>query len=379
MLGKYFKGVGMLVGMIFGAGIFALPFVIVKAGIFWGIFHFFLALILMIFFHLLYGEIAYFSGEKKRFTGYAELFLGSWAKRFAFLVTIFTDYGSLLVYGVLGGIFLTNIFNFSSFVLSLIFLIGGGILIFSHFEKIAGLNFFLSLALAGLVVFLFFNAFPHIQINNFSFNDFFRQISGSNWFLPYGIWIFALAGFSALPEVRDIACSANGGVTKSPIKTFKRIILISLLLCAVLYSIFIFTVIGLSGGKTTEDSLAGLVNILGRPGILAGSILGFLAVFTSFIALGADLKNIFHYDFRFPKWLAWLNVVIPPIVLFLLGLKNFIGILGIIGAIGLGFFGILIILMARKLPHHQNSRKFLFFSWFFCILILVGVLATLIS
>jgi hypothetical protein len=143
--------------------------------------------------------------------------------------------------------------------------------------------------------------------------------------------------------------------------------------------IFIFTVIGLSGGKTTEDALGGLVNILGRPGILAGSILGFLAVFTSFIALGADLKNIFHYDFRFPKWLAWLSVAVPPIILFLSGLKNFIGILGIIGAVGLGFFGILIILMARRLPNRRNDKRFLFFSWFFGILILAGIITAIIS
>jgi amino acid permease len=372
MTKTYLKGVGMLVGMIFGAGVFALPFALVQAGFFWGIFHFFLALALMIFFHFLYGEIAYFGGEKKRFTGYAEILLGKWAKRFAFLITIFTDFGSLLVYGVLGGIFLATIFNFSSFTLSLVFLIGGGILIFSHFEKIASLNFFLSLALVGLVVFLFFYALPHIQTSNFSFNGFFHRISDGNWFLPYGIWIFALAGFSALPEVRDI-------VSKSPIKVFRRIILVSLILCAVLYFIFIFTVIGLSGGKTTEDALGGLVNILGRPGILAGSVLGFLAVFTSFIALGADLKNIFHYDFRVPKFLAWLAVAVPPIALFLLGFKNFIEIIGVIGAVGLGFFGLLTILMARQLPNRQNDKKFLFFGWLSGSLIIAGIIATLIS
>ncbi len=371
MIKNYLKGIGLLSGMIFGAGVFALPFAIVKAGLFWGVFHFLLALVLMVFFHFLYGEIAIFSGQNCRFPGYAEKFLGSKAKWLAFLITIFTDYGSLLVYGILGGIFLSNFFSLSPFILSLIFLIGGGLLIFSHFEKIASLNFILTLALAGLVVFLFFNALPRIQTGNFFFHDFFRQISGKDWFLPYGIWIFALAGFSALPEVRDI-------IGNSPIKTFNRIILASLILCAILYLIFVFTVIGVSGPNTTEDSLAGLKNILGQTGILAGSILGFLAVFTSFVALGADLKNIFHYDFHLKKWLAWLCVATPPIILFLLGLKNFIGILGIIGAIGLGFFGILIILMARKLPDHQTSKKFIFTSWLSIILILAGILATLI-
>ncbi len=379
MLGKYFKGVGMLVGMIFGAGVFALPFSIVKAGVFWGVVHFLAALVLMIFLHFWYGEVAYNTPGKHRFVGYVEKFLGKRAKQLAFLITIFTYYGALLVYGLLGGIFLANFIPLPSFILSLAIFAAGGLLIFLHFKKIAGLNFFLSLALTGLVIFLFFYALPHIQIGNFSFGDFFRQISGSNWFLPYGIWLFALAGFSVLPEVRDIACPTNGGVSNSPLKTFKRVILISLILCAVLYLIFIFTVIGLSGGKTTEDSLTGLINILGRPGILAGSILGFLAVFTSFIALGADFKNVFHYDFRFPEWLAWLSVAIPPIILFLLGLKNFIGILGVIGAIGLGFFGILIILMARRLPNRRNDKRFLFLSWLFGILIIAGILAALIS
>lgn len=379
MTRKYLKGIGLLSGMIFGAGVFALPFAIVRAGLFWGIFHFLLALTLMIFFHFLYAEIAYFSGQRCRFPGYAEKFLGIKAKWLAFLITIFTDYGSLLVYGILGGIFLSNFFSPSPFILSLFFLIFGGLLIFSHFEKIASLNFILTICLAGLVVFLFFVNFSHIQINNFAFYDFFGRISNSSWFLPYGIWIFALAGFSALPEVRDMIFPVGGGENRAPIKTYKRIILISLISCAILYFIFIFTVIGLSGGKTTEDALGGLVNILGKPGIMAGSLLGFLAVLTSFLALGADLKNIFHFDFHLKKWPAWLCVVVPPIILFLLGTTNFIKIIGIIGAIGLGFFGLLIILMARKLSLHQTSKKFLFVSCFSVILILAGVLATLIS
>ncbi|MFH0803498.1 MAG: amino acid permease [Candidatus Tagabacteria bacterium] len=378
MLGKYFKGVGMLVGMIFGAGVFVLPFSIVKAGVFWGVVHFLAAIVLMIFLHFWYGEVAYNTPGKHRFIGYVEKFLGKRAKQLAFLITIFTYYGALLVYGLLGGIFLANFIPLPSFILSLAIFAAGGLLIFLHFKKIAGLNFFLSLALAGLVIFLFFYALPHIQINNFSFNDFFRQISGSNWFLPYGVWLFALAGFSVLPEVRDIACPANGGVSNSSLKNLKRIILVSLLLCAVLYLIFTFTVVGVGGKNTTEDALGGLGNILGPSALLICSLLGFFAVFTSFIALGADLKNIFRYDFRFPNWLAWLGVSAPPIILFLLGLKNFIGILGIIGAIGLGFFGILIILMARRLPNRRNDKRFLFLSWLFGILIIAGILAALI-
>ncbi len=95
--------------------------------------------------------------------------------------------------------------------------------------------------------------------------------------------MFAFAGFSALPEVRDIFQNLTRG-------NFRQAILISLLLIGVFYAIFIFTIIGISGANTTEDALAGIASVLGQGAFLVGSFVGFLAVFTSFIALGVDLK-----------------------------------------------------------------------------------------
>ena len=102
----------MLVGMIFGAGVFALPASIAKAGIWWGSIHFFLAFFVVLFLHLLYGEIIFYIPGKHRITGYVEMLLGSRAKFIAFLFTLFSYYGTLLVYAILGGIFLFNAFSF---------------------------------------------------------------------------------------------------------------------------------------------------------------------------------------------------------------------------------------------------------------------------
>ncbi len=366
------KGIGMLVGMIFGAGVFVLPFAVVKAGIFWGILHFFLALILVIFLHLWYGEVAYFTEGKHCFTGYAKILIGERAKWPAFLITIFTDYGALLVYGLLGGIFLANFFHLPPIILSIFVFAGGSILVLFHFEKVASINFYLTVALSGMVAVLFVIALPYIKIANFPVGNLKFSFS-SDWFLPYGIWLFSLAGFSVLPEVRDI-------FSKYPIKNLKRVILISLSLCALLYLIFIFTIVGVSGRLTTKDALTGMTKILGSPALIIGSLFGFLAIFTSFIALGADLKNIFRYDFHFPKWLAWLSVVVPPIALFLSGAKNFVGILGVIGSVGLGLIGIFIILMVRKIRQKRGENgRFLILSSVVGILIMAGVIAAVIS
>jgi len=366
------KGIGMLVGMIFGAGVFALPFAVLKAGIFWGSLHFILALLIMIFLHLWYGEIAYCVPGNNRFTGYAAMFLGNKAKWFAFLITVLTYYGALLVYGLLGGIFLANFFPLSPITLSLSVFVIGGILVFLHFEKLAGINFFLTVLLLGFVVLLLIIAFSYIKISNFDFANFNFSFSG-DWFLPYGIWLFSLAGFAVLPEMRDMFIGAT-------IKNFKRSILAGILICAVFYLIFIFTIIGVSGKMTTSDSLTGLAKVLGTPALVAGSLLGFLVVFTSFIALGADLKNIFRYDFHFPPWLVWLSVVVPPIFLFLTGAENFTRILGITGSIGLGLMGILIILMTRKLRRERGDyERFSKIKLIAGGLLMAGIIAAVIS
>ncbi len=357
--------------MIFGAGIFALPFAVSRAGIFWGIFHFILALLLMIFLHLWYGEVAYYTEGKHRFTGYAKILIGEKAKWAAFLVTIFTDYGALLVYGLLGGVFLSQLFPLSAFNFSLLIFLVGGILVFAHFEKVASLNFYLTIALLGLVLVLVFAALPYIKIENFILSGF-SPSTFANWFLPYGIWLFALAGFAAIPEARDIFSGA-------PIRNFKKLIIISLFLCAIFYAIFVLTVLGVNGKNISEDALGNLIMVMGRSAILIGSLLGFLAIFTSFIALGADLKNIFHYDFHFPQWLAWLAVFVVPFLLFLSGAKNFVGILGIVGSVGLGLTGILIISMARRLPQKMGNRNFLRFSRIAEVLIAAGIIAAVIS
>ena len=97
------------------------------------------------------------------------------------------------------------------------------------------------------------------------------------------------------------------------------------------------------------DAFLGTVSVLGSNIILAGSVMGVLAVFTSFLALGVDLRGMYRYDFGIPKTLASFFVVVPPVLLYLVGVQDLTRLLGLIGTIGLGFTGMVIILMARKL------------------------------
>lgn len=329
----------MLVGMIFGAGIFALPFALSRAGLFWGIVHFFVAFLILVFLHFLYGEVAYYTKGRHRFTGYVEIFLGKKAKQLAFITTIASYYGTLLVYGLLAGLFLSNFLNGAHKTeISLLFFIVAGLIIFLRMTRIAEINFYLTIPLFVFIIYLLFVSFPSIRIENFVLGS----VLNANWFLPYGVWLFALAGFAALPEARDIF--AGQGV-----RHFKKVIFISLAISALFYFLFVFAVWGVSGLATSEDALSGLINILGRKALLAGSLIGFLAVLTSYLALAIDMKNIFRFDYKIPKFFSWVLTIFPPALLFLSGAVDYIKILGIIGALGLGTLGIFIIFMAKNL------------------------------
>lgn len=357
MLKLYFKGIGMIVGLMFGAGVFALPYVFSRAGIFWGVFHFSVVFVILLFLYFLYSEIAYFTKGKHRFTGYVDLFLGETSKKIAFFTTVGSYYGSMLVYGLLGGFFLTNILEplggVDRFKASLLFFVLGAILVFLKLGKIAEVNFYLTVPLFGFVIYLLFAALPEIRVENLFSNISFSF--GDNWFLPYGVWLFSLGGFAALPEVRDF-------FEKSRLKDFRKVIVISLILSAVFYFIFILAVWGASNNSTTPDALSGLVAILGRKALVVGSLVGFLSVFTSYLAISADLKSIFRYDYNFKRGISWFMTVLPPVILFMLGVSDFTSVIGIIGALGLGVTGIFIIAMSnsfRRKISNKESDEFL--------------------
>ncbi len=346
MIRTYLKGIGLLVGLIFGAGIFVLPFAVAKAGLLWGVIHFVIAFLLVLLINLLYAKVSYVVPDRHRLVGYVRLILGEKAGHLSFLVNAGFSYGSLLVYGVLGGIFLSSIFSFlgggnAPLFFSLVFFLIGGALLWLKSDKIAAINFYLVIPLLGFVVYLLFVCLPHIDLKNFYLFSPSGKIMDDNWFLPYGIWVFSLTGFSAIPEVRDL-------FSKLSFRSLTSVILTSSLLVAFFYWLFIIAVLGTSGLATTEDAFSGIINTAGKEIIAIGSLIGFLAVFTSFLVLGIDLRHTFQLDYKLNRFLSWLLVIFPPILLFYLGFHNLSVILTIVGSFGLGSVGLFIIFMARK-------------------------------
>ena len=332
--------ISTLSGTIIGVGFFALPYITLKVG-FWVILGYFLALgALVILIHLFFGELALKTPDFKRLPGFAKIYLGNWGQVLAYISIILGIFGALLAYLIVGGEFFTElllpIFGGNSLIYTLFYFVIGASLIFFGITAIAKVEFW-GLVLFFIILFaIFFRGESFITIGNLFPSPDFSYI-----FLPYGIILFSLWGATLIPEIEEML-----GERK---KLILKIIPIAILIPIIVYLFFIYLILGITGPQTTESGLTGLRNVLGNGIASLALCFGLLATFTSFIALGLTLKNVFHYDLKMKKNLAWLITCFIPLALFLIGIKQFIPVISFVGGIMLGIDGILILLMYQKI------------------------------
>ena len=356
-LKKPIYAISILSGTIIGVGLFSLPYITLKVGI-WVMLGYFLILGgLVILIHYLFGKVALNTPDFLRLPGYAKIHLGEWGKRIALISTVSGFLGAILAYIIVGGDFLTSllspIFGGSNLLYTFLYFVLGASLIFFGIRAISKIEFWGLVLFFVVLIAIFFRGLPFLKIENL----FIGNPGFNNLFLPYGPILFSLWGATLIPEVEELL-----GENK---KLLKKIIPIAILIPIIVYLFFIYIIVGISGPSTTESALTGLKNFLGDGIVNLGLFFGILTTFTSFITIGLTLKKTLWYDFKIPKNLAWAITLFIPLLLFFLGFRNFIETIGLVGGVMLGIDGILILLMYQRI----SQKKFLVFP---LILVLFG-------
>lgn len=335
--------IAMLSGSIIGVGFFALPYIAMKTGI-WLMLAYFLVLTgVIVLIHLIFCEISLKTPDFKRFPGFAGFYLGKRAAATALICSTVGAFGVLLAYLIVGGEFLTNIFQpifgGSNFLYTLIYFSAAGAIIFFGVEAVSKVNLWILIALFLSLIFILIEGFSKIKLSNIFIPDF---ASGArNLFLPYGPLLFAMWGTGLIPEVEEMLIGKK--------KLVKRIVIIATLIPAIFYLLFVFLILGITGSQTTETSLPGLKIFLGNGAITVALFAGVMSTFIAFVAQGFLLKKTLILDLKIKNWHAFVISCFPPLILFLMGFKSFIALLGLLGGVLLGVSGILILLMYKKI------------------------------
>jgi len=328
---NFWYATALLVGTIIGAGMFGLPYAIERTGFFIGFFLLVLLTSLILYSNLMYGEIVLRTPGKRRYSGLVGKYFSSKTKTFVTFYNTLSGLGALLAYLILGGILLNNILSFylpvSPAICTLIFFVLAASGVIFGFELFGKINLLLVGLLVMMILIISCWGLPAVARGNFLKADL------KSVFFPYGPILFAISGGCAIPEMVEILRRKS--------RLTKRALIIGNIVSLVVACFFIFTMIGIAGGAITADAVSSLGNYLGRLAVILGSLVGLLAIITSFFSTGLNLKKILWYDYKVNQYLAACFVLLLPLGLFFIGIRNFIEVISLIGIFFVGIDGVI--------------------------------------
>lgn len=337
---NFLFAISILIGTIIGAGIFALPYVIERSGVIPGFFYFLVLGGAVLLIHLFFGEIILRTKEKCRLPGLSQRYLGNSGKNLAMVSVIVGTTGVLLVFLILGGeflkILLSPFLNLSEVQFTLIFWLTLSFFIFKGIKLIAPAEFVTNILFFLIIIIILGFCLPKFDISNISI------LNPPNVFLPFGVILFSLVGWSAIPEMVDFLKSP------SERKNIKKIIVLATVIVVLFYVLFTISVIGVTGKDVSQDTLSGLIPFLGQKIIFFVALAAIITLADSFLVLGLYLRNTFIYDLKLPKTISTIITCLTPLFLFLIGFRSFIGTVGFVGTIIGVIEGTIIILIFKR-------------------------------
>lgn len=349
---RFWASTFTLTGTILGAGILGLPYVFSRSGFWIGSFWLFILGAIMLFVLLALGEVTLKFKDVRQLPGYASEYLGSWGGKLMFFAMIFGVYSALVAYLIGEGESFSQLFlGHTGYALyfAIGFWISMSLLLREGLRALKKVETWGVLAIIFLMVGIFVFYFKDVEFVNLSYFDF------SKFFLPFGVVLFAMLGYSAVPEMRRML--------KGQEKLLKNSIIFGTLIPVVVYFIFTFIFLGILGVKVPEVATIAFGKVL--------IIFGVFTMMTSYFVLSFAMKDAFRYDYGYSNWKSFLLVIVPPLLIYLFvavfGFMGFVSVLGIGGVISGGGTAILVLLTNLKAKKKKKTPINVPMNWFIVI------------
>ncbi|MEK7615823.1 MAG: aromatic amino acid transport family protein [Patescibacteria group bacterium] len=342
-MNNFWYAVALLVASIIGIGFFGIPYTFAQTGFGISLIIFVVLTGLVLLTSLLYGEVILRTHSRHQFVGFVHAYLGPWARRinlFTFWVSV---YGAIIGILIINGQFLSTIigsfgFHMSPVALSMVFLILATILVYAGLKTVSHVDFFVMVAAIAIILLLVIVGMPEIKADHFTF------ATGLPWFLPFGVILFSLNGTQGIPLVREALIGRE--------HLFRRALMYGTLIPAGAYLMFTIAVLGISGPGTVPEGIPGLVGHLGSWVVVIGSLFGFLTSSTIFLSIVTAFRTSLREDLHLRRRGDFLLPLLPPVILFLLGVQNFIEIIGLVGGVAVSIDMILLLFVYAKAKDH---------------------------
>lgn len=330
---KFWSTTFTLTGTIIGAGILGLPYVFSKSGFLIGLFWLIFFGSIMTLTYLYLSEVSLRTNGRHQLPGLAKKYLGKRGEYLMIFAMVAGLYSSLLAYLIGEGKSLSLLFlgtENHALLFTLLFWIILTTLLAGGIERLKKVETIGVIAIIIIIVGIFFAFAPNMYLINLT------TVHPQNFFIPLGVTLFALLGFTSIPELRE--------EIRGQEKKLKKAIIIGSIIPIILYTLFTISFVGVLGEKVGQ-----IATLSFGPFII---LLGIFTMLTSYFVLSFSIKDMCRYDFELKKKTTFFWTSILPILLFLslylLQWDNFIQIIGIGGVISGGTIGILGVFMNYK-------------------------------
>ena len=312
------EGLAILIGTQVGAGVLGLPYAASKVGLIPALGILTGAMLLMLFTALIVLKLsvemrgAQMSTIAQRTLG----MIGGWAM---YLSIVLMSFGALLAYLAGMGSVFASLFGINETFGAVIFWILASLVIYMGLAASGKTELIMSYVMLMLFIGIAIMLLPHAKLDN----GLYIKVGG--FFSMTGVAIFSLGCHTVIPDVYK----GIGDYDKA-----KKVVIAAFLIPALTYAIFMSVFLLVFGTGTPEIATQGLEAIYGKVGNVIGNAIPLIAITTSYIGVGLAQQSNSREFLRLKKPAAWALTAVPPIIVYLLGVKNFADVLAFVGGTG---------------------------------------------
>lgn len=334
------RGASLIIGSIIGAGVLGIPYAAASLGLV-------PALVVM----AVVGTVLYSTSV---------LLLGFTARRDGSqLATMATDilgpaggyvmlggmmiyiYGALLAYTAAGGSTLASLTPLSEVPAALLFWLVAAALVYQGLEASLKTEFVLVVGIVLLFLVVAITSLPHGDLANGAYVDL------APWQAFLGVALFAFVGHAMVPDVYKAV---------GDYETAKRSIRLAFVLIFALYAVLTVSFVLVFGREVPQIAPQAFAELYGTAGLVIGNLLPLITVLTSFIGFALAQKNNYVDFSGLPDRVAWAGTTVPPLALYLFGIRDFVGTLEVAGNVGAVVLT-LVLPLAMLVASRMRSRR----------------------
>ena len=312
------EGLAILIGTQVGAGVLGLPYAASKVGFIPAFVILIGVMLLMLFTALIVLKL---STEMRgaQMSTIAQKTLGKIGGWTMYLSIMLMSFGALLAYVAGMGSVFANLFGVNETVGAIIFWVLASFVIYLGLEASGKTELILSYTMLVLFIGVAAMLLPHAKLENGLYIEMGGILSMT------GVAIFSLGCHTVIPDVYK----GIGDYDKA-----KKVVIGAFLIPTIIYAVFMIVFLLVFGKGTPQIATQGIETIYGKIGNIIGNAIPLIAITTSYIGVGLAQQSNSREFLRLKKPIAWALTAVPPIAVYLLGVKNFADVLAFAGDTG---------------------------------------------